>query len=267
MVQLLHSNGKFTGLPHKDPQIHLRNIIDVTDTYIPTGVSSNYVRLTLFPYSLLGAARHRLDSEPPNSITTCDYLAKKFLSGLPGDIEPILKQLHVVSTRSGLQLEELTPKKRDTEAGTIEKKVEEVVKSSNVEVPVPQKKLPPPFPQRLKKKNEDECFGKFLSLLKRVHINLPLVDILQGIPKYAKYMKDIVASKWRLTEYKTVAPTKECSSRIQNTLPKNLKDPGNFIVQISIGQNVHARGLCDLGASITLMPLSLYQKLGLGSPK
>ncbi|KAH0769033.1 hypothetical protein KY290_013014 [Solanum tuberosum] len=79
MVQLLHSNGQYTGFPHEDPQIHLRNFIDITNTYIPNGVSSNYVRLTLFTYSLLGAAKHWLDFEPPNSITTWDYLAKKFL--------------------------------------------------------------------------------------------------------------------------------------------------------------------------------------------
>ncbi|XP_049344024.1 uncharacterized protein LOC125808353 [Solanum verrucosum] len=123
--------------------------------------------------------------------------------GLPGDTEPNPKQLHAVSTRSGLQLEELAPKKRDTE----------------------------------------------------------------GILKYAKYMKDIVANKRRLTEYETVALTEECSSRIQNRLPTKLKDPGSCTVQITIGQSVHARGLCDLGASINLMSLSLYQKLGLGSPK
>ncbi|KAK4721421.1 hypothetical protein R3W88_011654 [Solanum pinnatisectum] len=80
MIQILYSNGQFTGLPREDPQIHLRNFLDITDTYIPIGVSSDYVRLMLFLYSLLGAARRWLDSEPPNSITTWDYLAKKFLS-------------------------------------------------------------------------------------------------------------------------------------------------------------------------------------------
>ncbi|KAK4716344.1 hypothetical protein R3W88_014682 [Solanum pinnatisectum] len=187
--------------------------------------------------------------------------------GLPGDTEPNPKQLHVINTRNGLQLEELAPKKRDTEVSTKERKVEEVVKSSNVEVPIPQMKLPPPFPQRLKQQNEDEYFGKFLSLLKQVHINLPLVDILQGIPKYAKYMKNILASKRRVTKYEIVALTEECSSRIQNRLPKKLKDPGSFTMQITIGQSVNARGLCVLGASINQMPLSLYQKLGLGSLK
>ncbi|KAH0699023.1 hypothetical protein KY284_013238 [Solanum tuberosum] len=51
-----------------------------------------------------------------------------------------------------------------------------------------------------------------------------------GIPKYAKYVKDIVASKRRLTEYETVALTEECSCRIQNRLPKEFKDPGSFTV-------------------------------------
>jgi len=80
MVHILHTNGQFTGLPREDRQIHLRIFIEITNTYIPIGVSSDYVRLTLFPYSLLGAARRWLDSEPPNSITTWDDLAKKFLS-------------------------------------------------------------------------------------------------------------------------------------------------------------------------------------------
>ncbi|KAH0636189.1 hypothetical protein KY285_035946 [Solanum tuberosum] len=66
MVQLIHSSGQFTGLPHEDPQIHLRNFIDISATYIPTGVSSDYVRLTLFPYSLLGSARRFLSHQTPS---------------------------------------------------------------------------------------------------------------------------------------------------------------------------------------------------------
>ncbi|KAK4729591.1 hypothetical protein R3W88_022579 [Solanum pinnatisectum] len=96
-------------------------------------------------------------------------------------------------------------------------------------------KPPPPFPQKIKKQKEDECFGKFLSLLKQVHINLPLVDVMQGIPRYAKYVKEIVVNKMRLTEYETVTLTEECSSRIQN--------------------------------NINLMLTFLYKKLALGSPK
>ncbi|OIT19204.1 hypothetical protein A4A49_56440, partial [Nicotiana attenuata] len=60
---------------------------------------------------------------------------------------------------------------------------------------------PPPFPQRLQKKNDDRMFSKFLSMLSQVQLNIPLVDVLREIPKYAKYIKDIVAHKRRLTEF------------------------------------------------------------------
>ncbi|XP_075085150.1 uncharacterized protein LOC142168370 [Nicotiana tabacum] len=89
-----------------------------------------------------------------------------------------------------------------------------------------------------------------------VHINIPLVDILQEVTKYAKYIKYIVANKRRLTEFETVALTEECSSRIQGKLPQKLKDPGSFTIHISIGKHDVGQSLCDLGASINLMPLS-----------
>ena len=80
-------------------------------------------------------------------------------------------------------------------------------------------------------------------------------------------MKDIVASKRKLTEYETVILIEECNSRIQNRLPRKLKDPGSFTVKITTGQSFYAGGLCDLGASINLIPLYLYQNHGLGSFK
>ncbi|XP_049381214.1 uncharacterized protein LOC125845717 [Solanum stenotomum] len=185
--------------------------------------------------------------------------------GLPGNTDPNPKQVNVVSTRSGLPLEELMPK-----AKTAKEKGKQADKAEPSELRVneePKAKPPPPFPQKFKKQKEEECFSKFIELLKQVHVNLPLINVLQGIPKYAKYVKDVVANKSRLAEYATVAFTEECSSRIQNRLPTKLKDPGSFTVQIKIGKCIEARGLCDLGAIINLMPTSMFVKLGLGRPK
>ncbi|KAH0768965.1 hypothetical protein KY290_012946 [Solanum tuberosum] len=53
---------------------------------------------------------------------------------------------------------------------------------------------------------------------------------VSGIPKYAKYVKDVVANNSRLAKYATVALTEEYSSRIQNRLLIKLKDPGSFTV-------------------------------------
>ncbi|XP_070026602.1 uncharacterized protein [Nicotiana sylvestris] len=103
--------------------------------------------------------------------------------------------------------------------------------------------------------------------MSQVQLNIPLVDVLHEIPKYAKYIKDIVAHKRRLTEFETVALTEECISRFQNKLPQKLKDPGSFTIPVRIGNIDVGRALCDLGESINLMPLSLFKQLGLGAPR
>ncbi|XP_016505669.2 uncharacterized protein LOC107823525 [Nicotiana tabacum] len=91
--------------------------------------------------------------------------------------------------------------------------------------------------------------------------------MLREVPKYVKYIKDIVANKRRLTEFGTVALTEECTSRIQHKLPQKLKDPGSFTIPVRIGEFDVGRALCDLGASINLMPLLVFKKLGLGAPR
>ncbi|XP_055826297.1 uncharacterized protein LOC129894648 [Solanum dulcamara] len=87
----------------------------------------------------------------------------------------------------------------------------------------------------------------------------------QGILNYAKFVKDIVSNKSKLFEFKIVELTEECSSRILNKskLPAKQKDLGSFTVQVTIGKYSNARGLCDMGASINLMPRSILKKLGL----
>ncbi|XP_015168628.1 uncharacterized protein [Solanum tuberosum] len=155
--------------------------------------------------------------------------------GLLGNTDPNPKQVNMVGTRSGLQLEELDPKKRITDAMSKESEPNESEVVAQEERVQPIVKPPPPFPQKFKKQKENECFGKFLSLLKQVHIKLPLVDVLQGIPRYAKYVKEIMANKRRLTEYETIALTEECSSRIRNKLPTKLKDPSSFTKKLGLG--------------------------------
>ncbi|XP_019252636.1 PREDICTED: uncharacterized protein LOC109231429 [Nicotiana attenuata] len=81
------------------------------------------------------------------------------------------------------------------------------------------------------------------------------------------YIKDIVAHKRRLIKFETVALTEECTSRVQNKLPQKLKYLGSFTIPVRIGNIDVGRALCDLEASINLMPLSLFKQLGLGAPR
>ncbi|XP_020258189.1 uncharacterized protein LOC109834561 [Asparagus officinalis] len=87
------------------------------------------------------------------------------------------------------------------------------------------------------------------------------------MPSYAKFLKEILSNKRKLEEYETVALTEECSAIIQNKLPPKLKDPGSFSIPCVIGNVSINRALCDLGASVSLMPMSIYKKLGIGDLK
>ncbi|KAL5549750.1 hypothetical protein UlMin_004981 [Ulmus minor] len=124
-----------------------------------------------------------------------------------------------------------------------------------------------PFPQRLWKQNLDKQFSKFIDIFKSLHINLPFVDILEKMPKYAKFLKEVLSNKRRLEANEKVMLTEECSAILQRKLLPKLKDPGSFTIPCTIGDFEFDKVLCDLGASINLMPLSIFRKLGLGEVK
>ena len=58
--------------------------------------------------------------------------------------------------------------------------------------------------------------------------------------------------------------TTTCSAVIQQKLPAKIKDHGSFTIPCSIGKYEFKKSLCDFGASINLMPLSVVQRLSLG---
>ncbi|XP_062086161.1 uncharacterized protein LOC133792268 [Humulus lupulus] len=87
-----------------------------------------------------------------------------------------------------------------------------------------------PYPQRLRKKNLDKQFAKFLEVFKKLHINIPFAEALEQMPSYVKFMKDILSNKRKMGDYETVALTEECSAILQRKLPQKLGDPGSFTI-------------------------------------
>ncbi|XP_073119897.1 uncharacterized protein [Henckelia pumila] len=92
----------------------------------------------------------------------------------------------------------------------------------------------------------------------------PCKDALAQIPSYAKFLKEILANKRKLTNLGTVNLNEECSAVLLNKLPPKLQDPGSFSIPCAIGSMPFDKTLCDLGASINLMSYSLAKKLGIG---
>ena len=121
-----------------------------------------------------------------------------------------------------------------------------------------------PFPQRLQKEKREEQFSRFLDIFKKIEINIPVVEVINQMPNYAKFLKEILDKKGKIAEERIVNLTATCSSVIQQQLPAKMKDPGSFTIPCSIGKHEFKKALCDSGASINLMPLSVVQRLSLG---
>ncbi|XP_050876353.1 uncharacterized protein LOC127080064 [Lathyrus oleraceus] len=83
------------------------------------------------------------------------------------------------------------------------------------------------------------------------------------MPLYAKFLKEILSNKRKRYDDNTVALAEECSVIIQNQMPPKLKDPVIFSIPCVIGKFLIDKALCDLGASVSLMPLSISERLNL----
>ncbi|XP_009606505.1 uncharacterized protein [Nicotiana tomentosiformis] len=81
------------------------------------------------------------------------------------------------------------------------------------------------------------------------------------MPAYAKFLKEILSNKQKVEETSVVKLTEYCSAILQNKFPRKCGDPGNFAIACSLGSTNFDKSLCDSGASIILMPLSIFRKL------
>lgn len=126
----------------------------------------------------------------------------------------------------------------------------------------------PPYPQRLiNPKKKDRHMTEILELFRKVQINIPLLDAIKQIPAYAKFLKELCTNKRKFEEHEKVLLSEEVSAVLQRKLPPKLKDPGSFTISCIIGDHHFKRALMDLGASVNLMPYSVYKQLGLGELK
>ncbi|KAL0423378.1 UNVERIFIED_CONTAM: hypothetical protein Sradi_0872600 [Sesamum radiatum] len=83
------------------------------------------------------------------------------------------------------------------------------------------------------------------------------------MPSYAKFLKEVISNKRKWEGGETVNFNKECSTILQNKLPPKLKGPGSFSIPCTIGNTNFDKVLCDIGASVNLMPYSIFEKLGM----
>lgn len=127
--------------------------------------------------------------------------------------------------------------------------------------------VPAPYPNRLRTPAKPNLNTDIYDVLKQVTVNLPLIDAIKQIPSYAKFLKDLCTHKRKLQVQKKVFLTEQVSSLFESTLPPKYNDPGCPTISITIGGKVIEKALLDLGASVNLLPFSVYEQLGLGEMK
>ena len=98
-------------------------------------------------------------------------------------------------------------------------------------------------------------------------VNIPLLDIIKQVPAYAKFLKDLCTIKKGLGIEKKAFLTEQVSAIIQSKNPVKYKDLGSPTISVNIGGNCIEKSLLDLGASVNLLPYSVYKQLGLGELK
>ncbi|KAL0419271.1 UNVERIFIED_CONTAM: hypothetical protein Sradi_1340600 [Sesamum radiatum] len=170
----------------------------------------------------------------------------------------------VIVLRSGKELQENTKengtKRRHAQKRKPKKEVEipqdqdDEAKKDNPKVLVTR----PPFLERFTKFKKEEEEEEIFEIFCKVEVNIPLLDAIKQIPRYANFLKELCTSKGKLKGNERVSMGENVFAILQRKLPPKCKDPGTFSIPCKIGLICIKRAMCDLGASIYVMPITVF---------
>ncbi|KAM2154965.1 hypothetical protein ACFX1Q_046718 [Malus domestica] len=124
-----------------------------------------------------------------------------------------------------------------------------------------------PFPSRFKQTKKKEAEKDILETFRKVQVNIPLLDAIKQVPRYAKFLKELCTTRKRISNKEVVQVSENVSAVLQRKLPPKCKDPGSFTIPCVIGNTKFEHAMLDLGASINVMPYSIYASMNLGELK
>ncbi|CAN6723541.1 unnamed protein product [Malus baccata var. baccata] len=124
-----------------------------------------------------------------------------------------------------------------------------------------------PFPRRFAQSKKEESEKDILDTFRKVQVNIPLLDAIKQVPRYAKFLKELCTTRKRISNKEVVKVSENVSAVLQRKLPPKCKDPGSFTIPCVIGNTRFEQCMLDLGASINVMPYSIYASMNLGELK
>ncbi|GJX34023.1 reverse transcriptase domain-containing protein [Tanacetum coccineum] len=131
----------------------------------------------------------------------------------------------------------------------------------------PNQKASIPFPSRRnderRREKANDQIEKFYEIFRDLSFEISFTDALMLMPKFASTLKTLIGNKEKLSEMARTPLNENCSAVILNKLPKKLGDPGRFLIPCEFSGINTCNALADLGASINLMPYSVWKTLSL----
>ncbi|CAN6586224.1 unnamed protein product [Malus baccata var. baccata] len=124
-----------------------------------------------------------------------------------------------------------------------------------------------PFPGRFRQSKKEEAEKDILETFRKVQVNIPLLDAIKQVPRYAKFLKELCTTRRRISNKEVVQVSENVSAVLQRKLPPKCKDPDSFTIPCVIGNTKFEQCMLDLGASINVMPYSIYASMNLGELK
>nr|GFC08499.1 reverse transcriptase domain-containing protein [Tanacetum cinerariifolium] len=92
---------------------------------------------------------------------------------------------------------------------------------------------------------------------------ISFADALILMPKFASTLKALIGNKEKVSEMARTPLNEHCSTVLLKKLPKNLGDPGKFLIPYDFSGMAECLALADLDASINLTPFSVWKRLSL----
>ncbi|CAN6560255.1 unnamed protein product [Malus baccata var. baccata] len=120
---------------------------------------------------------------------------------------------------------------------------------------------------RFMQTKKEEAEKDILETFRKVQVNIPLLDAIKQVPRYAKFLKELCTTRKRMSTKEVVKVGENVSAILQRKLPPKCKDPGSFTIPCVIGNTRFESAMLDLGASINVMPYSIYASMNLGALK
>ncbi|GKC83247.1 reverse transcriptase domain-containing protein [Tanacetum coccineum] len=134
-------------------------------------------------------------------------------------------------------------------------------------VVAPKTKPPIPYPSRINKEKlseqDDLLTLKFMEMFRKLHFELSFADALLHMPKFAPMFRKLLNNKEKMIDLIKTPVNENCLAVILKKFPEKIRDPDRFLIPCDFPEMDECLALANLGSSINLMPLSVWEKLNL----